>query len=59
MINSMDDLTAKRTLETARKFASYTEMNFFLGKYQKISEFILNSGNSYVTLRLELCPVAS
>ena len=59
MVENMDDLTTKRRLRAAKRFASYTEMNFFLGKYKKISEFILNSGNSYVTLQLELCPVGS
>ena len=42
-----------------KKARLIAENNFFSGKIQKKSDFILNSGNSYVTLQLELCPYVS
>ena len=42
-----------------KKARLIAENNFFSGKIQKKSDFILNSGNSYVTLQLELCLVGS
>ena len=55
----MTEINEVRTWETSRKVLSDTETNFFSGKIQKKSEFILNSGNSYVTLQFELCPYVS
>ena len=59
MINYITEINEVRTWETSRKVLSGTEINFFSGKIKKKSEFILNSGNSYVTLQLELCLVGS
>ena len=59
MVNYITEINEVRTWETLRKVMSDTETNFISGKIQKKSEFILNSGNSYVTLQLELCLVGS
>ena len=59
MVNYITEINEVRIWETSRKVLSDTETNFFSGKIQKKSEFILNSGNSYVTLQLELCLVGS
>ena len=41
------------------KFTQKGNLNFFSRKFKKKSDFSLNSGNSYVTLQLELCLVGS
>ena len=47
--------TALETKELGGKFTERVKNNFSSEKIKKKSEFILNSGNSYVTLQPELC----
>ena len=47
--------TALETKELREKFTERVKNNFSSEKIKKKSEFILNSGNSYVTLQSELC----
>ena len=55
MVDCITVTTSVRTWETAEKGFPVKGKNFFSDKIQKKSDFILNSGNSYVTLQLELC----
>ena len=59
MVDCITEINEVKAWETTRKVFSGTETNFFSRKIQKKSNFILNSGNSYVTLQLELCLVGS
>ena len=59
MVDCITVTTSVRTWKTAEKGFPLKGKNFFSDKIQKKSDFILNSGNSYVTLQLELCPYVS
>lgn len=48
-----------RTVKDWEMFIKDVDMNIFKGKFKEISFFSLNSGNLYVTLQPELCPVGS
>jgi len=47
--------TGQRMKNMGNKFNEKVILNFFSRKFKKKSDFSLNSGNSYVTLQLELC----
>jgi len=55
-ISKTTEIITRRDRE---KFKETSNFELFLGKFEKKSDFSLNSGNLYVTLQLELCPVVS
>ena len=51
--------SVKRTVEVEERASISMENELFSRKFKKKSDFILNSGNFYLTLQLELCPYVS
>ena len=54
-VRTTEEITGNR----GKKFKKKLEKNFFLRKFKENSDLSLNSGNFYVTLQLELCPIVS
>ena len=59
MTNKLRGIINRTEQKTEEKFIKNTNFELFSGKIQKKSDFSLNSGNLYVTLQFELCPVVS
>ena len=59
MTSNMVKTAGERTENRGKKFKKRLGKNFFLRKFKENSDFSLNSGNFYVTLQLEMYPVAS
>ena len=51
--------TVIRTGNPRKRFVTPDEIELFSRKFKNNSELILNSGNFYLTLQLELCPYVS
>ena len=51
--------TAVRIGKPMKGFVSQGGNELFSRKFKNNSDFILNSGNFYLTLQLELCPYVS
>ena len=47
------------SLKSVQGSLEWDEKRFFLGIFEKKNYFSLNSGNFYVTLQSDLCPVGS
>ena len=53
------ETTAVRIGKPMKRFVFQNGSGLFSRKFKNNSDFILNSGNFYLTLQLELCPYVS
>ena len=53
------ETTAVRIEKPMEEFVLQGKNELFSRKFKNNSDFILNSGNFYLTLQLELCPYVS
>ena len=53
------ETTASGLKNTRKESKASMQKRFFSRKFKNKCDFILNSGNFYLTLQLELCPYVS